>query len=429
MKTSQRRSMLQTTSPADTMPLETAPFIPAVRAGKALTLPQTRRPIRLALVLYRDDLSLGGSLRVVEMLANALDPQLVEAHIVFTYGGPGPVSARTAVPCHFVESRGPGDMTGWLRARKVFDTISPDIVHFHNPVYWLHAALLGKRFKKIFHLHGPFFPAKMSLPERWLMSQTRHLADATVCITRDVRELALRLGWTEPDRTWTVNNGIDCSAPKTAPGRSEARAALGLPQESKVIGVVSRLAWYKGCNDAVRVLARLDPKWHLLYCGDGPLRPYLIEAATQLGVSHRTHFAGMLADMRPAYAAMDAFLFLSRLEPFGLVIAEAMAARVPVFGLGAEGAYRDLHYPLITPENAVFVERSSPGDYFSPEPSGVISDLARRIAEFGASPEAHLPVIDRAQRWVQERFDARVHADAMTAVYEMVLRHPAGAPK
>jgi glycosyltransferase involved in cell wall biosynthesis len=385
--------------------------------------------MRIVLVLYRDDLNVGGSLRVVETLANALDPRFVEAHIVFTYGEAGPVSSKTSVPCHFVGSHGPRDLAGWMRARRVFDAIDPDIVHFHNPVYWLHAALAGKRFKKLFHLHGPFFPDKMSPVERLLMSQTGRLADATVCITREVRDLALRRGWSTPDRTWTVNNGIDCRRAETAPGKYEARRALGLPEDALVIGVVSRLAWYKGCNDAVRILARLNPRWHVVFCGDGPLRPYLTDIAAQLGVSHRTHFTGMLADMSPAYAAMDAFLFLSRLEPFGLVIAEAMASRVPVFGLGGEGAYRDALYPLITQENAVFVERASPGDYFSPEPAGVIGELAEKIDRFGEDPEAHRTVTDRAQRWVRERFDARVLADAMTEVYELVLRHPAGAPK
>jgi len=421
--------MLRSSSSSGTVLLSDAPVTSAERPATAAPAGRNSRPIRIALVLYRDDLSLGGSLRVVEMLANALDPRFVEAHIVFTYGEPGPVSARTAVPCHFVGSHGPRDLAGWMRARRMFDAINPDIVHFHNPVYWLHAALAGKRFRKLFHLHGPFFPAKMSRVERWMMSQTGRLADATVCITREVRELALRQGWSAPDRTWTVNNGLDCHRAATAPGKYEARRALGLPEDSLVVGVVSRLAWYKGCNDAVRILARLNPRWHLVFCGDGPLRPYLTDIAAELGVSQRTHFTGMLADTRPAYAAMDAFLFLSRLEPFGLVIAEAMAARVPVFGLGAEGAYRDALYPLVTPENAVFVERSGPGDYFSPEPAGVLGELAQKINRFGEDPEAHLPVIDRAQSWVRERFDARVHADAMTEVYELVLRHPAGAPK
>jgi glycosyltransferase involved in cell wall biosynthesis len=387
------------------------------------------QPIRVAMILYRDDLNLGGSLRVVEILANALDPERVEAHIVFTYGDPGPIAGRATVPCHFLHSRGPRDISGWLRARRIFDEIDPDIVHFHIPAFWLHAALTGKPFKRLVHLHGPFFPKRMRAFERLLMAQTSRMADAAVCISRDIRQMALDLGWGEPERTWTVYNGIDCSCYLKLPSLREARSALGLPSDCLVIGVVSRLAWYKGCVDAIRILTRLRPEWHLVFCGDGPMHGYLADTASQAGVADRTHFAGLLDDMRPAYAAMDAFLFLSKLEPFGLVIGEAMAARVPVFGLAAEGAYRDTLYPLITPENSVFVERTSPGDHISPEPAAVISELADRINAFGMDQKSHLPVIEHAHRWVTERFDARVQAESMLEVYDLVLGRPTDAPK
>src|ERR1700722_12342294 len=137
------RSMPRSSSPAGTVLLGDPPLKHAEHADTSVSAGRKSRPIRLVLVLYRDDLSLGGSLRVVEILANALDPRFVEAHIVFTYGGPGPVSAKSSVPCHFVGSHGPRDLAGWMSARKVFDAINPDIVHFHNPVYWLHAALAG----------------------------------------------------------------------------------------------------------------------------------------------------------------------------------------------------------------------------------------------------------------------------------------------
>ncbi len=181
------------------------------RSAVAESKSKTARPIRLALVLYRDDLNLGGSLRVVEILANALDPARVEAHIVFAYGGPGPIAGRSNVPCHFLNSRGPLDVKSWWRSRSVMDGIDPDIVHFHNPAYWLHVALIGKKYKKLFHLHGPFFPDQMGRFQRWLMERTSRLGDATVCITRDMRRMVLQLGWGEPDRTWTVYNGIDCN--------------------------------------------------------------------------------------------------------------------------------------------------------------------------------------------------------------------------
>src|ERR1700761_8238511 len=113
----------------------------------------TECALRVIMVLYRDDLNAGGSLRVVEVLANSLDPSRVEVHILFAYGGPGPIAKRTNVSCHFIESNGPLDLLSWRKARSVIDSIHPDVIHFHNPAYWLHAALLGKKYKKLIHLH------------------------------------------------------------------------------------------------------------------------------------------------------------------------------------------------------------------------------------------------------------------------------------
>jgi glycosyltransferase involved in cell wall biosynthesis len=386
------------------------------------------RPIRVALILYRDSLDFGGALRVLEILAHALDPKRVEVHIVFAYGGPGPVTKRANVPCHFLNCRGPFDFGRWVKARRMMKELNPDILHFHNPVYWLHAALLGEGYKKILHLHGPYFVKMMGSVQSWLLSQSRRLADVGVCITREVRQIVLDHGWS-PQQTWTVFNAIDCTAAKSELSKRDARAALGLPEDCLVLGMVCRLAWYKGCQDAIRILARLNRKWHLVFCGDGPMRPYLENMAQQEGLADRTHFVGMLDETWTAYAAMDAFLFLSKLEPFGLVIGEAMAARVPVFGLGGEGAYRDALYPLATAENSVLVERTSPGDYVSPEPSVVLNELANRINDFGAHPESYQPMIDRAYQWVLDRFDGPVQAESMSEVYDFVMGRLADSPK
>jgi glycosyltransferase involved in cell wall biosynthesis len=267
----------------------------------------------------------------------------------------------------------------------VFDEINPDVLHFHNPAYWLHAALIGKKYKKLFHLHGPFMPATMTWPHRLLATQIHRIVDAELCLTRGMRATVLGLGWGVPDRTWTVS---------------------------------------KGCRDAIRILARLDERWHLVFFGDGPMRKYLVDVALLEGVGHRTHFAGMLDDMCPAYAAMDAFLFLSKLEPFGLVIAEAMACRVPVFGLAAEGEYQDALYPLVTPDNSIFVNRANPGDYNSPEPAPVLDDVARHITDYGNDPKSYRDMIDRAHQWIVKRFDGRVQSESMLEIYELVLGKP-----
>lgn len=386
-------------------------------------------PLRVAFITYRDSLDVGGSLRVVEVLANALDPARVEVHLVFAYGEPGPVASRAKVPCHFLQSRGPLDFPSWVRARRTINQFNPHILHFHCPAYWVHAALTGKPYKKLVHLHGPFMPATMGWIDRLLATQTQRIVDAEVCLSRGMRDMVLDLGWGTPDRTLTLYNAIDCGSYENMPSKYQARIALGLPQDALVLGVVCRLAWYKGCRDAIRTLVRLDRRWHLMFCGDGPMRKYLVDVALQEGVADRTHFSGMLEDMRLAYAAMDAFLFLSKLEPFGLVIAEAMAARVPVFGLAADGDYRDEMYPLVTADNSVFVNRAMPGDYSSPEPAPVLDEIARRISDYGDNPQAFEDMIEHAHQWVTERFDGRVQSESMTEIYELVLGRPTDSPK
>ena len=386
-------------------------------------------PIRVALIVYRDSLHVGGSLRVVEILANALNPARVEVHLVFTYGEAGPIASRAKVPCHFLQSRGPLDVRSWVRARRTIGEFNPQILHFHCPAFWVHAALAGKPYKKLAHLHGPFMPATMGPIDRFLATLTGRIVDAEVCLSREMRDMVLNQGWGTPDRTLTLYNAVDCKSYENMPSKHQARMALGLPQDGLVLGVVCRLAWYKGCRDALRILARLDDRWHVVFCGDGPMREYLEDVARQEGVAHRTHFPGMVDDMRLGYAAMDAFLFLSKLEPFGLVIAEAMAARVPVFGLAADGDYRDELYPLVTPTNSVFVKRTTPGDYSSPEPAPVLGEIARRVSDYGNNPRAYEGMIEHAHRWVAERFDGSVQSESMTEIYELVLGRPTDSPR
>jgi len=61
-----------------------------------------------------------------------------------------------------------------------------------------------------------------------------------------------------------------------------------------------------------------------------------IEAA---GLHEHVHFVGGRDDVSPFYAASDAFLMLSRLDPFPCVVLEAMAAKLPVIAFdGASGS-------------------------------------------------------------------------------------------
>lgn len=386
-----------------------------------------RRPLRVAIVHYRDDAVMGGSLRVGETIANHVSPSKVEAHLVFAYGGPGPVAEKARVPCHFIGAKGPKDFPAWGRARSLVRALDPDLIHYQDAVIWLRTALLGTRYKSLLHVHGRHIPQYVSRKNRLLGHAFMRKIDAHACISHGARASLLSFGLMRPESSFVVHNSVEVGRFSNACDRAGARARLGLPADALLLGMVCRMMWAKGCVDLLSLIERLPARWHGVLCGDGPQLPELRRLCEERGLTRRVHFLYSQGDVAPVYASLDAYAFLSRYEPFGLVLAEAMAAGVPVFGLRGDGEYAEAQYPLVTPENAVFVERHGGVNQESPESPAVLDALARRIEHFGDHPGEYAAMIDKARAWVAARFDAPVQAEAMTELYERVASGRAAA--
>jgi glycosyltransferase involved in cell wall biosynthesis len=70
----------------------------------------------------------------------------------------------------------------------------------------------------------------------------------------------------------------------------------------------------------------------------GENRVQIEQLTTELGLADRVHSLGWVHDLRDFYNSLDVFVSPSRIEPFGLVILEAMACRIPVIATASEGA-------------------------------------------------------------------------------------------
>ena len=140
-----------------------------------------------------------------------------------------------------------------------------------------------------------------------------------------------------------VPNAVEAHPLRPADGAG-LRRRLGLPAESRVLGMAGRIHPRKGYDVILPALAGSDPSLHVVLFGsdeEGHLGGVL-RRARALGVGDRVHVLGHLDGeaLRGTYASIDLLVLPSAGESFGNVVLEALAQgtevmvsdRVPVGG-------------------------------------------------------------------------------------------------
>jgi glycosyltransferase involved in cell wall biosynthesis len=169
----------------------------------------------------------------------------------------------------------------------------------------------------------------------------RH-AHAWVGNTQDICDFMVRQGL-PAQRVFYIGNFVPQPRAVGADEVQALRARLGLAPNALVIFALGRMVVKKGFQDLLEAFARLEPEvggrpLELLIAGDGSQREPLAQAARQLGVALRVHWAGWQNDTTPFFALGDVFVCPSRHEPLGNVILEAWQHRLPVLSTRNEGA-------------------------------------------------------------------------------------------
>jgi glycosyltransferase involved in cell wall biosynthesis len=124
--------------------------------------------------------------------------------------------------------------------------------------------------------------------------------------------------------------------------RDDVRRGYGFEEDGIVVVSVARLLPQKAPDVLIRAVARSRLPMRLLFVGGGPEREALEALAHAEGVD--AIFAGHLNgdDLVDAYLAGDIFALLSRREPWGVVVNEALACGLPVVLSDRVGAGYDL---------------------------------------------------------------------------------------
>ena len=130
-----------------------------------------------------------------------------------------------------------------------------------------------------------------------------------------------------------IPSAVDLERFRPGLDASQLRRDLHLDGK-RVLVFTGRLVPHKGVDVILQALALLPPDVVLVVIGAGPRLSSLVGQARRLRVSERVRFCPAVSDEDlPRFLALgDVFVFpsQSRLEGFGLVVAEAMAMGLPV---------------------------------------------------------------------------------------------------
>ena len=118
----------------------------------------------------------------------------------------------------------------------------------------------------------------------------------------------------------------------------QIKLKFGLNKEEPIVLYVGRLSCAKRIPILMKAVAALKTPAKIVIVGEGPEENRLRDFAYNLGLSHRTIFAGLQNDMLPGFYAISRVCVLpTTTESFGQVFLESLASGTPAIGFAGDG--------------------------------------------------------------------------------------------
>jgi glycosyltransferase involved in cell wall biosynthesis len=168
--------------------------------------------------------------------------------------------------------------------------------------------------------------------------------DQHICISEAVESAFLDRqdqGVVDSESVNIVQNGIDdiYGSLKRAECREKLFSELNLPLETRIVLCVARLEIEKDVQALIKAVSAIKTSspFHCLIVGDGNERNHLEGFVRDTNIQDRVTFLGFRDDVPSIMKSADIFVLPAPAEPFGLVVAEAMMAGLPVVAINNGG--------------------------------------------------------------------------------------------
>jgi glycosyltransferase involved in cell wall biosynthesis len=399
-----------------------------------------------SILFIENSVGLSGSTVSLCTLLNYLDPDLIEAHIVLSrpeqemyllghIRRPGDLTMiaprRSLKQSDFVQRT--LDRFGGRRPRLhrlVLQVASMlDVVVVTIPYAWRLYQWAKRRKVQLIHQNNGFDLGSLFLSwilrvplvayqrgDEWNSRAVRWLARGVrrfIANSETTRKNLISLG-IPSGRISVIYPPLDFDTLRIERSSSVTRSTFGVDPAAPCFGILGMLLPWKGhavfLEAAKRVFERI-PNARALVIGAAPHRAKEYEGelralAQELGIADRVIFTGFRADVPDMLNLLDVVVHASIApEPFGRVIAEAMAMKRPVIATRAGGPTE-------------IIEDGRTGYLVPP---GDAEALAERLITLLTNPSLAGQIAYAGHVEATKRYSADVHAQRVERVYNIVL--------
>ncbi len=299
-----------------------------------------------------------------------------------------------------------------------------DVVRARSAGYNALAGLLAAKLtgtRCAVSLHAPYAVDREYWPRgfrRWEEACIERivltLADRVYCVGNALRNYAISAG-VPPERAQVLFNRVDIAKFANVHPNDASRiwSEFRVAETDRILITVGRFVPSKDpltLLEGFRDLYADDPGYKLVMVGDGPLRGQVDAYVEKHGLTQSVKCVGNVCnDLLPAYLhAADVFVFPTHFEGFGIVLAEAQAAGIPIVTTRIPGTS-----DIVSDDNAWLV------------PVGDPQALAAAVRTVFVDAAAAARKTDSGRRNVG-RFDERVILSREEALYDELLASPTG---
>ncbi|NOH79697.1 glycosyltransferase [Vibrio sp. RE86] len=284
-----------------------------------------------------------------------------------------------------------------------------DLIHVNSgaPCQWMLIAARMKKIPLVTQLHCTY-------PARERLSYGLNLAPHVIAVSRHVAQNITDDGFPSEKLT-VIHNGINTEILEKQVPRN-VHQELNIPEDHFIFATVGSLIARKGVDRILTALRHVTleyPNTHLVVIGDGPLRATLEQQSEYQHLQDHVHFVGEQRNVLGWLKGCNAFISGARSEAFGLAVAEAALAKLPVVAPFEGGI----------PE---FISHGKTGVLF---PNHGVAPMAKAMRIVINNPKIAQTLGEKAYHYIIKHHSVAVSCKKIERVYRQLLTEPKSQPR